>query len=298
MMEQFVRSTRSALLGPPPKRGEEVWPMPVEHFLAGRYLKRSDIILTRKHRDWRSWLIRWATKGSFSHAALVFLVPYDEVGFDNTFVIESASDGVDLTNLADYLNDRRSVVGIRRLDQPWFDWEVQSRVRGRMLNSIKSSYSYRTVWRIARDAVDQLLYGVSNRVRGPESAIQKREARKRKPPNAFICSGLVQLGFLDSISALVREGKLPAKAYTDVVFDLDLGPTLDKTDWSKHPSEAHADICESLTEEFAEVFEAITPEELASTPKLSWVYIVRDGQVYPVMSDVDARKLLDWEPKE
>jgi hypothetical protein len=297
-MENFVAASRRAPPGPPPKRGEEVWPMPVAHFLAGQYLKRSDIILTRKHRDWRSWLIRWATKGKFSHAALVFLVPYDEVGFDNTFVIEAAAEGVDLTNLADYLNDKRSVVGIRRLDQPWFDWEVQSLVRGRTLNSIKSTYSYRTVWRIARDVLDQIFYGVSNRVRGPEAAISRRDKRQRKPPNSFICSGLVQLGFLDVVTDLVAKGRLQAKAYTDVVFDPDLGPTLDKTDWSKHPVESHADICSALTDEFSEVFEAITPEELATTPKLSWIYIVRDGQVFPVMSDADAQKLLDWEPKE
>src|SRR5262245_26783908 len=112
--------------------GAPQWPMPVAAFLAGNFLRRADVVLTRKHRDLLSWFIRWATKGKFSHAALVFLVPHEQAGFNNTFVIEAARDGVGLTNLLTYLNDRRSVVGIKRLSQSWFDADIQGIVRGRL----------------------------------------------------------------------------------------------------------------------------------------------------------------------
>ena len=51
---------------------EEVWPMPVEDFLAGKYLERADVVLTRRAWDVASWAIRWATNSPFSHAAMVF----------------------------------------------------------------------------------------------------------------------------------------------------------------------------------------------------------------------------------
>ncbi len=38
--------------------------MPVDVFLTGPYLQRADVLLTRKNRDFRSWLVRFASKGS------------------------------------------------------------------------------------------------------------------------------------------------------------------------------------------------------------------------------------------
>src|SRR5215216_1767427 len=57
---------------PPDDVVEEVWPMPVEDFLAGKYLERADVVLTRRVWDISSWAIRWATNSPFSHAAMVF----------------------------------------------------------------------------------------------------------------------------------------------------------------------------------------------------------------------------------
>lgn len=272
------------------------WPMPVAEFLAGRYLKRADVVLTRKQNDWRSWFIRWATHSKFSHSALVFLVPYDEVGFDNTFVIEAASEGVDLTNLLDYVNDRRTVLGIKRCTKEWFDWEIQSHVRGRTLNSIKSRYSYRTIWQIAMASLDRLLYGVRNRIQGPEKALKTRTNKSLMAPNEFICSGLVQMGFATVIGDRVKQGKLPPTALAEIIFDDDLASTLSKTDWSTHTPEAQREIIYEYVAEFEDVLEAVTPEDLAVTKHLDWIYVIRDGKVYPVVSAVDASKLLDWEP--
>src|SRR5262245_34863872 len=50
----------------------EVWPMPVEDFLAGNFLERADVVLTRRDWNFSSWLIRWATDSPFTHAAMVF----------------------------------------------------------------------------------------------------------------------------------------------------------------------------------------------------------------------------------
>ncbi len=272
------------------------WPMSVEAFLSGPYLQRSDVVLTRKHRDLRSWMIRWATQGSFSHAALVFLVPHQEKGFNNTFVIESASKGVDLKNLADYLKDRRSVVGIKRLSAPWFQGEPQSLVRGRMLNNIQSKYSYATAFNIALDFLSYLAFGFRSRVQGTRRAIKSRRQQVLQPPNEFICSGLVQLGFVQTTAELVAAGYLPPECISEVTFQNEISRFL-PLEWGVFTPQEQHEMMWDFVSGFREELEAITPEDLAISPRLDWVYIIRGGEVYAVNSEAEARELLNWRPK-
>lgn len=272
-----------------------LWPMPVEEFLSGPYLRRADVVLTRKSRDLRSWLIRWATQGSFSHAALVFLVPHQEQGFDNTFVIEAAAKGVDLANLADYLSDRRTIVGIKRVPARWFDKDLQCLVRGRMLNSIQSRYSYATAIDIGLAFLGRLAFGVRSRVQGTRKAISDRRRQALAPPNEFICSGLVQLGFLHAITEQVAAGTLEPRSIADIVFHEEVARFLPE-DWDQFtPAEQH-EIMWDLARGFGDVLEAVTPEHLACSPRLEWVYVVRDQRVFPVSTEAEARALLDWRP--
>ena len=282
---------------PPAKGAAPQWPMPVSAFLSGPYLQRSDVVLTRKNRDFKSWLIRWATKGSFSHAALVFLVPHQERGFNNSFVIESASGGVDLTNFMDYVNDRRSIVGIKRMSKPWFNDEVQSRVRGRMLNTIKSTYSYATILKLARELLADIAFGMKSRVYGPTRAIQARLDRQLPPPNKFICSGLVQMGFVQTLLDMAGEQRLPPEFLSDIVFREDLRAFL-PSDWNEFSAEEQGEIMWEFATGFADLLEAVTPEDLASSPHLDWVYVIKRGMVYPATSDDHVRELLTWKPKK
>ncbi len=148
----------------------------------------------------------------------MFLVPHQEKGFNNSFVIERSSGGVDLTNFTDCVNDRRSVIGVQRLGKPWFNDEVQCDVRGRMLNMIKSSYDYSTIITLARDFVRDLAFGVKSRIYGPTRAIRTAREREIKPPNKFICSGLVQLGFIHTLMDLAGEKRLPPQFLSGIVF--------------------------------------------------------------------------------
>lgn len=273
------------------------WPMPVSAFLMGPYLQRSDVVLTRKNRDLKSWLIRWATNGSFSHAALVFLVPHQERGFNNSFVIESASSGVDLTNFMDYVSDRRSIVGIKRMTKPWFNEEVQARVRGRMLNTIKSTYSYATVVRLARELLADIAFGVKSRIYGPARAIQTRRDRQIDPPNKFICSGLVQMGFVQTLVDMAGEQRLPPEFLSDIVFREDLRQFL-PTDWNEFSAQEQSEIMWEFATGFSDLLEAATPEDLASSPQLEWIYVIKRGLVYPATSDDHVRELLTWKPKK
>jgi hypothetical protein len=142
----LIAGATHAVSPPPPvppvpvaaETATETWPMPVEDFLAGNYLERADVVLTRRDWDLASWLIRWSTSSPFSHAAMVFTGPQFESGVTNTFVIEAGTGGVDLTDLRDYIADKSTYVAIKRVKRPWFDAPKQSRVRGVLLDKIKA----------------------------------------------------------------------------------------------------------------------------------------------------------------
>lgn len=297
MMQQLVRpvladavplAAQASMTGPEP-----LWPMPVADFLAGPYLRPSDVVLTRKRQSIRSWLIRMATRGSFSHAALVFLVPRLEKGFDSSFVIEAASSGVGLTNLADYLNDRRTVVGIKRLDKPWFTEELQCLVRGRLLNAIKAPYCYSTVFHVLRDMWNELRYGMRSCVFGSYRAITKARRLKLTPPNQYICSGLVQQGFLQAVADLAFDDRIAPERLNDVVFRDDLASLLPQ-DWSQFTQKEQREIIYDYACGFADLLQSVTPNDLAKSKALDWAFVVRDGEVHKIAADGQAEALLKW----
>jgi hypothetical protein len=270
---------------------QEVWPMPVEDFLDGKYLERADVVLTRRDWDLASWMIRWSTNSPFSHAAMVFTGPQLESGFSNTFVIEAGTSGVDLTNLRDYIADKSTFLAIKRIKKPWFDEPKQSRVRGVLLDKIKSSYDYWAIGHLART----LWFGVEKTVRGEKRTVESFRERDWKPPNEFICSGLVQLGFLEAVMEYIKTNQLPGSALNQVVFHKEALSRLPQTDedWSYlSPEEAKA-VAVTFYKQQNLVINSVTPEDLASSDRLEWLYFIKNGMVYKVSSYDEVRKLID-----
>jgi len=279
------------------------WPMSVGQFLDGSNLERADVMLTRRHGSLFSSLIRWATKSHFSHSALVFLVPHREKEFNHTFVIEAGTKGVDLTNLEDYVNDRAQAVAIKRhrtaddverQSGRWFDERVQKRVRARMLNKIKSKYNFGTIFAIAFDIADRMLFGVNERMRGRRKALEIRRKRNMSPPNEFICSGLVQLGFIESVAELINEGVVPPTAMKQVVFIKEIADFLPDDYDAFTPAEIK-EMFELFVDVWREELEAIKPVDLARSENLEWRYVIFDGWVHRVNSLEEAYDLLSWE---
>lgn len=245
------------------------FPMSVAQFLrhADVFLQRSDIVLSRSDTV-SSWLIRFATGGFFSHAALVFLVPKPEDGYYNTFLLESVSSGVGLANLRDYLDRRhgRNDLVIRRLTAPWFDDKMQTQVRGLMLDHVKASYDYGSVFRLALSMLFGIQLGWSRMAKGGEKsmadAVKKTHHRRtRWVPPQFICSGFVQYGF-------VRAAMRARKSVRQVLFRDDLDPR---------------DLSGIL---------ATTPEDIATTSKLEWLYVITRGKVHCAPDYETAKRLI------
>jgi hypothetical protein len=252
-------------------------PIPVEQFLGQGKLRRADIALCAGRGSLISALIRWGTRSRFSHAALVFVVPHEDRGFDKTFLIESIGNGVDITDLGHYVVDRRRAydVVILRFEEPWFaagpDGEdIQRLVRGHMLNFIKAEYDFGTIWQIARSVARKLIFGVQLRYLGFERTLRRTYAGKGLAPGQFICSGFVQYGYYRAVEKLVGAGRLAADKLAQVVFK---------------PGPAGARSVPELL--------CTTPEDVASARQLACKYVFIDGYVYEVSSRQEAYDLLD-----
>lgn len=279
-----------AAQNPAASPAEESWPMPVEAFLDGNYLKRSDIVLTRRDWDLTSWVIRWATDSPFSHVALVFTGPQFESGYTNTFVIEASTSGVDLTNLRDYIADKSSFLAIKRFKKEWFDETKQSRVRGLLLDKIKADYNFWALGHIARN----IWFGVERSMRGDEEAIQTFRERDWTPPNEYICSGLVQIGFVEAVLEYIKSDQLPPSALREVVFQRVAASRLpEKDDWQYLDPEASKTTADLFRNQNFDALESVTPEDLALSDKLEWLYMIKNGQVYKADSYDDVRKVIE-----
>ena len=274
----------------------EVWPMPIDQFLAGEYLVRADVVLTSRDYDLASYLIRWATNSPFSHAALVFNRPDQLSGITNTFVIEAGTGGVDLTNIKDYVSDKSSFVALKRFNKPWFDTLKQARVRGILLDKIKASYNYWAIGRIARN----VWFGVQNNLRtsdkrrtSRERVIQQYRENAWKPPSEYICSGLVQIGFVEVALEYIEKGLLPAEALNDVVFQPGAEKWLPPARGWRRLGKYAVQSAKLFREQNSAALEAVTPHDLALSDKLDWLYLIRNGKVHKVSSLDDVMKLID-----
>jgi hypothetical protein len=235
------------------------FPMPVETFL--KHALRDPL-------SGEIGKIRLATGGFYSHAALIFLVPKPEEGFDNSFVLESISSGVGLANLRDYIDRKRghSDIVILRLEAPWFNDELRSQVRGLMLDHVKAGYDYGKVFRLGLSFLFGLQLGISRVAKGKRRSMEDavRRTRKRRShgvPPQFICSGFVQYGFAEA----ARRNRLPVR---DALFK----DGLDPNDWQQ-----------ILT---------VTPEDIATSDKLDWLYAITRGKVYRATTYAEAKAII------
>lgn len=261
------------------------WPMPVEDFLKGSYLEHGDIVLTRREWSPTSMFIRWATDSQFSHAGMVFASPA-EPGYSGTYIIEAIASGIDITSLREYIG-RGSIVAIKRFRGDWYGKAQRDRVRGILLQRIKDDYSYGTLIKVGKD----LLFDVQRHWSGLKDAIKSFKDKDWKPPNEFICSGLIQIGLVQAMSEFILRDELPPWVLNMVVFDPELRALLPTKEAWEHESP------EKVISEFLKVagtaLEATTPAQIsADEDSLEWRYLVSNGKVYRVDNGSEARRLM------
>lgn len=268
---------------------DDVWPKPVTEFLAGNYLKKADVMLTQRSGDIASFVIRWATNSQFSHAALVYTAPPFDAGLAEPFVIEAGTSGVDLTKLTDYASgDHATFVAIKRLrPNVWFNENRQARVRGVLLDKIKARYDFWTIWKIART----IWFGVQTKVNTKQKTVESYRKRDWQPPNEYICTGLVQIGFVEMAVEAIKRGEVSPEVLRDVVFTKDAEKYLPPPGTWKYLGEDAKDTAISFRDVLTDELFAATPEDLAQTDKLEWLYLVKNGAVHKISSYADVLKL-------
>lgn len=232
----------------------------VKSFLADaeQNLRVGDIILSRS-ATFSSWAIRWATGSAFSHAALVFLVAHPDEGFNSSFLLESVREGVGLANIRDYIAGRKphAEIVVLRLEGEQFTEAYFKKVRGLMLDHVKSGYDFGRVMRMGLSALFSLRLGWFTISKGQRRSMEhavittQRKLHKWLPPQ-FICSGFIQFG-------LAKAAELQG-----VTANVMLKPGL----W---PDDRDGIL-------------AVTPEDVARSPILTWRFAIRRGYVYPVKS--------------
>lgn len=265
------------------------WPKDVDQFLAGEYLQKSDVMLERRSDDLPAWIIRWATNSQFSHAALVYTAPPFDSGLSNTFVIEAGTKGVDLTKLSDYVHDTRvGFIAIKRLKpEPWFSSDRQSRVRGLLLDKIKAHYDYWTIWQIAK----QIWFGVQEKIGSRESAVKSFRDKDWTPPNEFICSGLVQIGFVEMMVEAIKNNQISPEALRDVVFTKSAEKYLPPRGLWANLGDQQKETAQIFRDLLNDELYSVTPEDLAQTEKLDWMYLIKGGKVYKITSYDDVVRM-------
>ncbi len=248
---------------------EPQFPMRVKAFLEAEtpYLHRGDIVLSRSP-TLSSWAIRMATGGYFSHAALMFLVPQPDDGFNNAFLLESTSSGVGLANLQTYVGGRHphADIAVLRLESSGCDETYFKQVRGLMLDHVKSGYDYGRVVNLGLSLNFGLRLGWSRLAKGGQGSMREAIRRTRKRyskwvPPQFICSGFIQYGFVEAM-------KRGNRSAIPVLFK------------------------DGLAENDRDGILAVTPDDIAHSSKLAWKYVVRRGWVYQVANYADARKVI------
>ena len=243
-------------------------------------LKRADILVARSKGSLLGWLIRFGTNSYWNHAAMVYVIKNPELGYDSTFIIESGGSGIDIHSIGHYFErPKKYDVGIKRLDRDWFQNDREDgglrfrrRVRGFALEEIDDKYNHRLIVDIARRILRQLvLAAIFPWLR--RKAPSQRRARipkvvRKLDINAYICSGFVQWAYYRGVAKVLAEtGDTDRQKLKDVVFNPEVGQ-----------------------DDSEEALLSTTPADLASSDKLAWKYIVKDGVVWEVkdQEDVDA----------
>lgn len=171
-----------------------------------RSLERADIILTRG-RGIVAWLIRWATRSHWNHAALVFVLG-DQAsgraqGYRSTFIIEAEARGVDIHPIDKYLNIEKQDMVILRLPDDAvpadFRADYLRRVRGFALEEIDARYGFLAISKIIRRLFGKLALPVEALVFLPKLIFHRPGSAEFV--NSWICSGIVQYAYYRSCFA-------------------------------------------------------------------------------------------------
>ncbi|GAC1358255.1 MAG: hypothetical protein NVS2B12_29660 [Ktedonobacteraceae bacterium] len=314
---------------------------PIHYFLDpnehGPQLQIADVVL-RANRDPKevfAHLIRIATDSKWSHSAILYLVSDPYRGFNNTFLVEAKTKGI---NLASWRNEvvpfDQFNVGIKRPKLDWYaenayeksrrDPEDQEdthgisylrHVRGIAIDQINGLYDKKTVYELsglyaARAArrhlstvpqVAEAADAVANLFKKWDEADEDATSILR-----FICSGLVQYSFFEALRRRImndldkpehREAGLSNLSNLHrVIFREDPEGVI--PNYIQQLQSGKLDIHGSVPEDVLDLLKTATPADFNNSPNLEWRYVIRKGAIWRIEAAPDGYTPADKDEAE
>jgi hypothetical protein len=266
---------------PPAPSSYERPVMTVQQFLAGNYLEPGDVVVMTRLGSFFAWLLKTFNNSKFAHAAMVYQTPEQEEGIEQTFLIEASMAGVEIVSLSQFLIAKEDyaktglpadfVVGVRRLEKSWMGTRHRRIVASRMLNFIENhEYNFRLLAALSSRRTRHLYFRLINSLSAVGPGLGEfLKGGGNYVPRRFICSGFVQYAYVNMIAAAAKKGIMSAdqaaRALEDVLF-----------------------LPRANTTSKIEVLLACTPKFLAETDKLTWKYLIHNGEVFHVSTPDEA----------
>lgn len=298
---------------------------PIRYFLDSSDSKNSlqvaDVML-RANRDPKevfAHLIRLATDSKWSHSAIFYLVSDPYRGFNNTFLVEAKTKGI---NLVSWRNEvvpfEQFTVGIKR---PRLDWYVENayeksrhdaedaedthgigylrHVRGVAIDQINGLYDKKTVYELtglytARAARRHLssVPQIADAADAVANFFKKWDESDEDATSvlSFICSGIVQYSFFEALRRRIindldkpehREAGLSNLSNLHrVIFRED--PEGIIPDYIQQIQSGKRDIHDPVSDDVLDLLKTATPADFNNSPNLDWRYVILKGAIWRI----------------
>jgi hypothetical protein len=246
-------------------------------------LRAADILLVHAKRHLWSWIIRLGTHCYWNHALIVYSAGNGEQDFKDALIIDAKTSGKIITgHIGEYLNrPGKYDIAVKRLEADWFQADKRSdgpdfrrQICDVALNEAGIGINMRV-----REVADKIIRQLTVIIRFIRRRIRKRYKPLALPWNirlvkvkAFTCSGFVQWCYFKGVSRnIARISDL--SRLNEVIFNPRAAdnPTL---------------------------FELLmtNPSDLASSEKLAWKYVVKNGIIREVASSQEVRAIFQPVP--
>lgn len=307
---------------------------PINYFLDSRdgpFLRIADVML-RQNKDPKEVFAHMISAGSgskWTHCAIVYLVRDPAMGFNNTFLVEAKTRGI---NIASWRNEvipfDHFTVGIKR---PCLDWYVENpyeharhdphdpddthgvaylrHVRGIAMDQISGLYDQKTVYELtalyaARAARRRLsaIPQVADAAEAVANLFKKWDESDSSTTSVmrFICSGLVQYSFFEALRRhIINDLDIPAhREATEsnlqnmhrIIFRDD--PEGIIPEYIQKVQSGKIDIHTQPPDEVLDLLKTAMPADFNNSPNLAWCYVILKGAVWHLNHAPD-----DYEPQ-
>ncbi len=314
---------------------------PIRYFLgvndSGNPLQIADVLL-RENKDPKeifAHLIRVASDSKWSHSAIFYLVSDPYRGFNNTFLVEAKTKGI---NLVSWRNEvvpfEQFTVGIKRLNLDWYvenAYEKSRRdvedaedthgisylrhVRGIAIDQVNGLYDKKTVYELtglyAARAARRHLSSVPQVADAADAVANLFKKWDESDDEAtsilrFICSGIVQYSFFEALRRRIMNdldkpehkeaGLSNLSNLHRVIFRED--PEGIIPNYIQQIQTGKLDIHDPAPEDVIDLLKTALPADFNNSPNLDWHYMILKGVIWRIEAAADGYTSSDKDEAE